>query len=715
MTFLNPWLLLGLAGVGVPVLIHLLNRYRFRETDWAAMQFLARAARVRSRRIRLEDILLLLLRCLAVLLAVLAVARPAVREAGLPAAPGAPRAGVVIALDGSYSMMHKPGIRSRFDHAVVLARELAGTMRQGDPVTLVVLGSRPRVLLRNVGYDPGRVDGALSDISPLEEPLNLDAGAAALRRLAADMKAVQREVYLLTDGQARDWHRLSDAAKEQFAELGTIARMFLVTVPVESSENAGVTGLELVSGALHKGSIARFAATVRNFGHEPTDHLRVVCRVNGVPVDEKSVGVLRGGETTTVSLFVPVTQTGNVRIDARIGNDGLTLDNTRRTVAKIRETVSILCVDGDPSAEPFEGAADFVGAALAAGGAGGADGSFSVKTVPWLALPTERFSEYDVVVLANVAEIAEDQVMFLHDFLRRRGGLILFAGENVQPALWNDRMTVSGTPLLPAELLGVSAGHPFGREGIPLSPAMPDHPVVRPIRSLPSDVFGEIRFRRFMKVRVHPQGRVLLRLAGTDDPILVEKQVGRGRILLFTSSADRRWHTMITNPAYPIMLQQAITYLTSQPERPSIVGTPLTAVLPGQQSGVEVTFEDPSGRVSRVQAVERQGQVVAVLRDPERAGFYDARYSIEQPAVSLAVNPDTAESDVRILPGEKLEETVRDLPFRVVHGGKNLASIVRETRVGREFWRTLMLAALCVLAVESFLARRYSLSARNRQ
>ena len=83
MTFLNPLLLLGALGIGLPILAHLLNKHQFKQTDWAAMQFLNRAVNVRSRQIKLRDFLLLLLRCLAILLLVLAIAKPILEEIGL--------------------------------------------------------------------------------------------------------------------------------------------------------------------------------------------------------------------------------------------------------------------------------------------------------------------------------------------------------------------------------------------------------------------------------------------------------------------------------------------------------------------------------------------------------------------------------------------------------------------------------------------------------
>ncbi len=118
MNFLNPLLLLGALGIALPILAHLLNKHQFKQTDWAAMQFLNRAINVRSRQIRLRDLLLLCLRCLALLLLVFALARPAWRDDVASWIPGESRAGIVIGLDASFSMEHGGEDSTRFDRAL---------------------------------------------------------------------------------------------------------------------------------------------------------------------------------------------------------------------------------------------------------------------------------------------------------------------------------------------------------------------------------------------------------------------------------------------------------------------------------------------------------------------------------------------------------------------------------------------------------------------
>ena len=76
MTFLNWTMLLALTAVSIPIIIHLLNRQRATLIDWGAMRFLIDSLASRRRRILLEEIILMALRCLLVMLLVLALARP---------------------------------------------------------------------------------------------------------------------------------------------------------------------------------------------------------------------------------------------------------------------------------------------------------------------------------------------------------------------------------------------------------------------------------------------------------------------------------------------------------------------------------------------------------------------------------------------------------------------------------------------------------------
>lgn len=700
--FLNPILLWGLLGISVPIAIHLLNRFRHKDLDWAAMALLRRALVVRSRQVRIEDILILVLRCLAVALIALAMARPTLRAAGLLGKDA--QVGVLIALDGSYSMAHKPGVHSRFRRAVNRVRDILKTLEPGSPVSLVLLGSRPRVLLRNVGYDKDRLERILTKAEPLPERLNLEVCLDQLESLVREIKAPARECYLVTDAQASTWDDLSEEARLALKKIGRHAKLFFVTTPTTSVENIAVAHFGLSSGTLRKGSVARYAAELRNFGERDQKKVTLTLLIDDMPVDQRVVEQIKPGATETVPLFARFDRTGDVRLTVRIGHDPLETDNTRRVVAHVYDRVRVLCVDGDPSREPFKGETGYLSAALAPK----PSESIEVKTVSWLDLPSQRLADYHVVVLANVPDIRRGIVRSLGAFVRQGGGLIVFLGDKTVPRLLNARMKLGEGSLLPAEI-GDLRRAASDRGGWPIAAAVAEHPLARPLKGLPRELMERATVARCFQLRPLKGASTVLKLAGADLPFLVEQSLGQGNVLLFASTADRAWSDFIVHPAGPILLNQAVTYLTRQAhERQFTVGEPIVVPLPEREVTQNVVFRDPAGKATPVQPTKRDGNRVAESPPTQNAGFHEIQHNGTGLPLTAAVNVDAAESDVKTLYGTALTKALRGLPIRVLSPDADVMATIKQSRVGFELWRILMLLALVVLLVEGYLAHRFS-------
>src|SRR4051812_24279325 len=139
MGFLNPLLLFGLAAVSVPIIIHLLNRRRFHKVVWAAMRFLQTSVEKNQRRMRIEDMILLILRCALIALLALALARPAFKSASTDIL-GQSKVTAVVILDNSGSMGMSDGTMTRFEKAKKAAEQALDTMR-GGWATAVFLAS----------------------------------------------------------------------------------------------------------------------------------------------------------------------------------------------------------------------------------------------------------------------------------------------------------------------------------------------------------------------------------------------------------------------------------------------------------------------------------------------------------------------------------------------------------------------------------------------
>lgn len=701
MSFLHPLLLLAGLGVGLPILAHLLSRHQVRRTDWAAMRFLDRSVRVRTRQLRLQDILLMCLRCLAVVLLAMAFAKPFIKNAaGVPPGLGERRAGVVIAIDGSFSMGHSDGPASRFERALEKVGTITEGIRPGDPVSLILLATEHRVVTRNTAFDPAGFAELLGTLQPMPEPLDLASVPRALQSLADGLEAPQKEIHILTDVQARDWTDRPAWLNDAFDDLAR--RAVTTIVPIRGGDdNLAITGLELVSGVLRKDTIARYRASVRNCGSNPVSNVRVKGVADNVTVDTKTIPAILPGATETVSLFVRFHDSGPIRISAELDADSLPIDNVRRTVASIRDRVAVLNVQGSAA-----GAGPLIAAALQARGDGAAQDNFAVQSVRWTDLPTKDLSAFDVVILDNVPDITPEQARAFESYVRAGHGLIWFAGDDVNAAAWNKRSRLGGGSLLPAVIeQAASTSDPLG-VGKPLGSAMPDHSVCRPLLSLPEDLLSEARFRKVLQVKPAATASTLLALAGTATPVLLEHSLGRGQVFMFTTSADGAWNNMAVTPVFPLVLQQMVTYLTAREfEKPRLVGDSLSLSFAEQPDASEAVFETPTGRTMTVPVRSFGKEYVAIVDHAREAGFYLARVNLQAPGAPVAVNVDTAESDVSCLSPDDTARSFADSPIMIAQTDDDLLAAVSEARSGRSFSIPFLLAGLGLLVLESLLAK----------
>ncbi len=698
--FLNPWMLLATAGVAVPVILHLLNRHRPKVIDWAAMDLLRRVVRVRSRQIRLQDILLMLLRCLAILLLALALARPTTRAPIKPADVGA-----LVAVDVSGSMAHAPTGPSRLDRAREQVRAILRTVEPGSPVTLMTLGGEPTVLTRNTPYDADRFARLIDDLAVEPREVNLDRGLTAAAELVGEIRAPQREIYLVTDGQARQWGDPDAPARRALQDLRQAGRVFIVLGSATGNANVAVTDFRRVSGTMRAGSLARYIATVRNTGPEPRDVGAVTLLADDAIVDQQVPGTLSPGESLSVPLYAPLPTQGAVRLTARVATDALDYDNQRHAVGNVRRRLRVLRGEGDARHAGF-GGRDVLGEALSLDPSGATDSTVEVHTISWLGLADVTFGEYDMVILANVPDIPIEKAGALEEFVRDGGGLIVFVGDNVDPETLNTKLRAGDEPLLPGRLLAADRGFLDAPLGLPIDPQLPVHPVTSGLRVLAPDLLTEARFRRAMRVEPISTARTLLRLAAGGRPLLLERRVGRGSVLLFTSSADRRWSSMSVNPMFPLLLQEATTYFTRRANEAQVtIPEPIALPLPGAQAGADVLISTPDGQTLTRKTVLDESQVLVRLERTRAAGFHLVSGETVGEPVPVAVNPDPAESDVTTMSAEEIGDRLAAPGVEVLDGDGPLAGAIRRGRVGRELWSWLLLAGLAVFALESALAR----------
>ncbi|MFM7740483.1 MAG: BatA domain-containing protein, partial [Planctomycetota bacterium] len=320
---LNP-LMLGLGGlaVGVPILIHLLNKRRYRIVDWAAMDFLLEADKKNRKRVQLENFLILALRCLAMLLLGLLLARPFLPSAVTSILGQKEQFERVVLVDDSLSQRvlvdNVPALDNAKNKLKELLTDLAQSDSSDDWVTVFLTSNTEQPILANEpvtrGTLPTLID-AVDGIDGADGAADYGLSLTQVKQYVAGQRdSISRIVYLLTDLRQRDWlpeagQSAETAPNRLVQDLGKEATQgFVVDVGSTSDQNIGVTDVRS-QDLLVANRIVRFEVDLASYAREPISNLRVSLQIDEQPPIIETLDQLPAGGKETVTfryLFQPI-------------------------------------------------------------------------------------------------------------------------------------------------------------------------------------------------------------------------------------------------------------------------------------------------------------------------------------------------------------------------------------------------------------------------
>ncbi len=690
--FASPWLLWGLAAAGAPILIHLLSRRKPREMTWAAMRFLIEAVRKNSRRLQMEQWLLLALRTLILILVTLALARPTFETLGTFFQADLP-AHRILVLDASLSMgaagSEEGDTASAWERAKQVARRIVDEPSQGDAWQLVRLSNiPPQTVIKAPAYQAAAVAAEIDALVLPAGPADAARGLAQVVELLKSVPALPRkEVYIVSDFQTATWSpaEADDAARlrEQLRLLGEAAQVVMIDLGTANRANVAVTGLTLVDPMAVVGRAARARVSVRNYGPGEVTNFPVELLVDGRPAEVRRVRIAAGEEWSDV-LTAEFATGGEHRLSARIPDDELLLDNERYLAVAVQDRLRVLLVSGRSGTEPLSGATDFLALALdprragpgsvgpgrlGSGGMAGATPPARVGTEPAgtglviepVVISEGEFSGTDLsrfqaVFLCDVRTFTPREVRQVENYVRGGGGVIWSVGENVAVDDYNQLLWREGQGLLPAKL-GPRKGTSQPEAGVATFDfRVPDysHPLVNAFEGNPdagletTRTFAYLQAERSQGAASGATGQVAIEF-DSGDPAVIEHRVGAGRAILVTTSLDSEWTSWPLWPSYVPMMQELALYaVTGRGTTQSVlVGSPIDQTVRTNGLDLQVSIVRPDGG-QQPATVTAEGPLATYRYDEtDLAGMYEAQFTgVELAAELHAVNVDIRESDL---------------------------------------------------------------------
>ena len=611
--FLNAGFLgLGTAAlVSAPVIIHLINRYRFRRVEFAAMEFLLSSQQQNRRRILVEQLLLLLLRILLVMGLIALIARLVLDPSTLALLQGADVHHVVL-LDDTASMQDAWNETSGFEEGKrVIEGLVAASVAEGGAQRLTVLRlsrvTQPDYLEQRIdrGFQ-GELKTRLESLSCSYRRVDLTDGLAAAAQLLAKQPTGVKLLHVVSDFRQHDWQD-STRLVEQIEQLhGDGVTVNLVRTVPERHANLAVTEL---TGELQVASArvpVRLTATVANHGEVLIGRVNLAVSVDGerLPL-EVTLERVEAGQGVEQSFEVTFDVAGKHRVEVTLPGDSLRADNTRHLAVEVAGANRVLVIEGDPSDQ--EGI--FPTLALAAN-----PEASGYRTVIATAdyLYRNNIDDFQSILMLNVPELTPDAIESLETFVRGGGGLVWYAGDAVNPASYNSLLYAEGDGLFPVPL--ADAPRELVRDEV--SAPGPDleltsHPMLAGLQGQENPEIEATRVFRFFPVtddwqkddRRRDDSVTTIARLRTRDPLLLEHRFGLGRVITCLTSCGTGWTNFPQYRSF-VPFQFEMQKYISRSDR----------VMPRRESGAPIHLElDPArfGAAVRIEPPRNSGQVTA--------------------------------------------------------------------------------------------------------
>lgn len=698
-SFLNPMFLWAGLAATIPLVLHLLARRRAVRIRFPTIRFLQMAKRQSSHRVRMENFLLWFLRTALLLLLALAFALPVVRSrtAGFL---GRSRRDVAVVWDVSHSMTYETGGRKVWDDGRDVVLNILAGLGAGDRICLYLAGGEVTPLAAAPTPDLKFVEAQVRQQTPEGSVAVLAPALRAACDALKDSGAREREVYIVTDGQALTWGGFHSAVPDA-TQVGTTNAaawdaktvderivFFTALLGADAPENAAPTDVEVQPGLLLAGSPAQLS--VRTVQSGPSRETSLTLTVDQREIARQTIPAGQAGGETVFPL--PELSPGFHAASVATSPDGLVVDDTFHIILRARDRVPVLCV-GD------EADMVFLTRALSPGVRTTGLTPRSITPAAW----TPQVAQgQGCVFLCNAAPLPGAVLMEIERYVREGGLVVVFPGDKGGPA---DYENLSWLPAKPVGVDEMPSGE--GRRSLRLK--KPADPLFQGLL-LPPGVVPTLAVRRTARLAAPaPDAEALIVMDG-DAPLLMARPFGAGRVLLFTVSADRAWSNLPLTPIYLPLLHQIVRHGAGLVREPLWLPAGRDVALPATTAGLteKSRLAVPDGTTMAVRPVKREGRTDLVLDEARVPGIYQGIAATGAKWPVAAVNVDRRESDLTPVDPESVPKLIGSKQVYIARDREELARRVEEHRVGRPLGEVILWLVLAVAVLEFLMANRVS-------
>ena len=715
MTFLNPLVLFGLITAAIPVILHLLNLRKLRTIEFSTLTFLKELQQTKIRRLKLRQILLLIIRTLLVIFIVLAFSRPALRGTILGSLGSQAHSTIVFILDDSFSMTGNDEHGEYFKQAKETADKLIDLLKEGDEAFLIKLSDVPQATIDPATHDFAALRTIFheSQISAIRRPLEDAIGLSA--KLLQQSKNANKEVYIISDLQQTLLSQRSVGIPENNPSLfDDHSHFFFVPIGVKEIANVSIDSIDITTTILEKDKPISVIASIGNFGITPLNNYIISAYIDGIKMAQKNLAIEPWGYAKT-EFSISSKRTGFIRGYLELENDAIELDNRRYFTFYIPEQINIAVI---ANAEMDKRLLLF---ALRSGETKSGQSLLNIQQYTLQKFPFIDLNKTDVLVLSNIPSFSSTDANRIKNFIEEGGGIVLFPGDNISIENYNSNLL----PALKIPPIDYSPTASVQADNLSFQKIDLAHPLFSTVfeqdRSAKEQTGIESpNIIKSIKRHAGKQSRVIISLSdGT--PFLSEYNIGEGKFLFFSSAPLLSWSDFPLKGIFAPLIYRSMIFVSSTEEKNNsyITGESPAITLRKSLAGNmnrQFSITSPEGIEELIHPansiVNERATTKPMIFTPSRltnSGFYEVKQNSSMISL-IGVNTDRLESDTRkISQIDLLNEMKRyGISAGKIHfskPGESLQSEILQSRFGVELWQYCIGLALILAIIEMLIAR----------
>jgi len=702
MTFLNPLVLFGLIAASIPIIIHLLNLRKLKVIEFSSLQFLKEMQKNKMRKIRIKQILLLILRTLAIIFLVLSFSRPTIRNINLAGLGSEVKNTIILVIDDTPSMSVEDKQGSYISQAKKLAEKILESSEEGDEIYLIRF-SDLNILKEN--FEPVSKNIAQREIENVEvkdiSRTFVDV-FLSVSKILDQTKNLSKEVYILTDFQKTNLPEDLSNLPKLDKSFDANTRIYVFKIGEKEAFNISIDSLQVLTKIFEMNKPVTITASLTNHSSENGVNVSSNLYFNDKKVAQKGIDI-KSNSSGNFSFTGQIKEYGFNSGRLEIEDDDFLKDNLRYFNFFVPEKIKVLMVSENPN-DLF-----FVNLVLSQTVDDNSEPVFSITQTSTQFFNSYKPENYDILIISSPEKIFN--LNPLKNFIQNGGRVVILPGINSSVISFSKAIESLGLNTIN----GVTGSKDTKSSFTRFREIDFNHPIF-------SGIFSEKVQKKIESPKIFQSfnykptlnGKEIISLENNYS-FLAEEKIGNGVVLLFTSAIDLSWSELPLKPIFVPMINRIALYANSNNSNLDFLAGEEIQFKPFKRITGQLKIQTPDGK-EIVYSSENFVTDFVNLGKFETAGNYKV-FEDDKLIGIISINIDARESNLSKLEEKQLEKFAEvSFPasrLKILGSEKNPAEVISQERYGTELWKLFLILSIICLVLEMIIARSSKNELRN--